>query len=149
VALEYGLDLLGGDVMADARLVEGAREVLGRKPGSEVNERARHGGDRNGAPDGGVAGVHAAGPAGPDAFHPALGGRDDLGRRRRALGQAEEMRGGRSREQRPVSASKDSGQVAGVGARRRVAHAIDAPVDRNQRAIGDPLGDFVARKARP
>jgi hypothetical protein len=67
------LDLLGGRVVPDVRLVDRAGEFVLLEDGSEVDERALDGGDRDAAPPGGIGEIRSARPVSDHALDPALG----------------------------------------------------------------------------
>src|SRR6266511_533577 len=75
---EDGLDLGRRGAVEDAGLVAGARELVRRQYGGEVDERAGHGGDRHAAELGRVAVVAPPRSLRSDAGNAPLGGGEDL-----------------------------------------------------------------------
>jgi hypothetical protein len=134
--------------VAHAGLVAGAGEVVDREAGREIDERARDRGDGNAAPGRGVAWVDATGSAGSDAVDPSLGRGRDLGRRRRALEEPEQLTGRPPAQERSLAARVDGGEVTGLDARGRVADAIDAAVLSHERPRAKARIDLIRGHAR-
>jgi hypothetical protein len=84
-------DVRWGRAVANAGLVAGSGEVVEGKVGGEVDERARHGGDRDAAVDRAVRRVDVPAPHG-DARHAPLERRRHLGGRDRPLEEPEQVR---------------------------------------------------------
>ncbi len=97
---------------------------------------------------GGVARVGVPRAAGSDSAYTALGGGDDLRRWWRSLGQPEEMSGGATAEDRPVSSREDGCKVGRLDTRRSMPRPVDARVDPDQRAPLQQPGDLVPGNPR-
>ena len=59
------------------------------------------------------------------------------------------MRGGAAAEQRALAAGQDGRQVAGVDARRAVAHAVDPAMHWQERAAPEPMLELGERDPAP
>jgi hypothetical protein len=94
-----------------------------------------------------VVGAQAALATRLDARHTPLGAGGDLGRGRRVLHDAEQVRGGAAAQQRAPATRQDRCQVARLDARRSMADAIDAAVLAEQGAAADALFELVDREA--
>ena len=127
---QRGLDPPRRGPEADAGLVAGPAEILLRQIARDVDERAGHSHHGNPLPDGGLDLFRSARL---DPFDPARPRRCHLGRRRRALEQAEQVGGGEATQHGPFAASLYRCHVAGLHARRVVADAVDARVRADQR----------------
>jgi hypothetical protein len=125
-------------VVADARIVGGERELAEAEEGSQVDERARRGRDRDAAPAGALGGMEPR-----PASAAALRRREHPGKRRLALEKPEQVRRRAAAEHGARAAGEDRGHVVGLDARGAVADAIDAAVLRDQRSVRQARGDLV------
>jgi hypothetical protein len=142
---QRGGDVVWRDAVANSRLVARAGELVYGQHGGEVHERARHRGDRDGAPDRRIAGIDGPPRAvGHDPVDRPLRRRGHLGLRRRPPDQAEVVRRRPHGEQRPVAARAHSGEVGGLDAGRHVPEAIHAGVDPQQGPVLEPVAELRA-----
>ena len=142
---EDRFDLLGPHSVKHLRLVHRACQVVLRKDCGEVNERAGNSRDRNASEEGRLAAIHLPAPPQLQTVHAAAGRSRDLGRRRRALDQPEEIGGGPPAQHSAVPRRFHRCHVARLQARCLVPHAVDAPVNTNQQTHTDPARDLFPR----
>jgi hypothetical protein len=142
---EHGFDVRGRGAVSDSGLVAGSCQGIEGEVSGEVCEGAGDGRDGDRTPRRCV--VELPRSARPDAGHAARGACGHLWRRGRSLQQTEEMRGGAAAEQRALAAGHGGRQVAGLDARRAVADAVDAAMNRQQRAGPEPMLELGERDA--
>jgi hypothetical protein len=140
VARDAGLHVPGSGAMVHPRLVAGARQVLRGQPRREVEQRARHGHDRDAVQLGDIAlrdVAHAVDDdAGPAAVRRRRNG--DLGRRRNAALQLQQVRARRVAEPRPPATRQHGGDVIGKRRRRDVPHGVHPAVHAVQQPVLQP-----------
>jgi hypothetical protein len=92
--------------------------------------------------------LDTAGAVGGHAVHAPLRGRGHFSRRRRALDEAPQVRGGPPAQGRVVTAGPNGGEEGGVHAARAVPYAVDASMLAQERPGAQPLPDLRGRDAR-
>jgi len=129
--------------------VAGTTQGSFREDTGEVDEGAGNGRDRNAVAFGRVPWVDGPGTAGPDSFNAPFGGRQHLGRRRRALEQPPQVTGGTDAQQRAVPARKYRCEVAGFDARRLMSDPVDTSMNGDEGAPLEPPPDLLRRYPLP
>jgi hypothetical protein len=147
-AFEDRGDVRGRRAVADAGLVARSGELIEGEVGGEVDERARHGRDRNAAVVRAIPPLDAA-PPHPDPSHTALQRRGHLRRRGRAVEEPEQVRRRPAAQPRFVAAGEHGGEVARLDARRAVADAVDPGMNPEQCPAVQTVLDLMPREAGP
>jgi hypothetical protein len=139
------LDHRRSAVVPNPCLVTGTREQRGRQSRREVEQRARHGGDRDRLKRGGVGDRQRPDTMDHDARARAPRGRRhrDLGRRRSARQQPQQMRGGPVADDGAGAAGEDGCGVVRLRRTATVAYGVHAVMHAVQAPVGEPALDRV------
>jgi hypothetical protein len=125
-----------------------ARKCVDGQLGGDVDECARHGGDRDAPEEHRVLGIEETAAMRLDSLNAPLGRRCDLRRRRRPLHQPMQIRGRKPTQKRTFACCQDRGQVSGFDAGCPVPDPVDAAVLAEQGSALNARPDLLRRHTR-
>jgi hypothetical protein len=131
---EHSLDLRRRGAVAHACFMTGAGKRIGAKHGGDIDQRARHGCDRNAAEPCDDLSIEGTGSVRLHSLNASFRPGRHFGHRRLAPHQDLQMGSSHAAEHRAFPCGQDGGEVGRLSARRPVPNAIDTRVHAEQAA---------------